>query len=149
DHDGRNRLRRLLRRRHGGRGPRQDEIHVRPHELCGEGGKLRSRSLRPPLLDGDVLTVNVAMLVQRLTEDRQERCARRGWGHREGTDTVDPSCIILLSPGGERRREQAQDEHHDAPDSATPHRHLLELALYRPSSFHGSRTTVSPELFLP
>jgi hypothetical protein len=50
----------------------------------------------------------------------------------EQTDPV--HLCRLLCVDGERRREQAQGEHHDAPNGAVPHGRLLAWVSYRPAS---------------
>src|SRR5262249_23666511 len=106
-------------------------VHLELDQLGRPIAEPLGTALRSPELDDEILTLNVAEGPKALPESLQNLR-----GRAPTMEQTDPVYLCrLLRIGGERRREQAQGEHYDAPDSATPHGHLLTSTSYRPASF--------------
>jgi hypothetical protein len=99
---------------------------------------------RPPVLDEDVLALDVT----KLAEPLQKRLGRLRWagGVTQVANPIDFPCLLRL--GGERRKSQAESENDREPDQ--PHGHLGEdglagsLTERRDANQHGTHVTRAP-----
>ena len=89
--------------------PRHDDVDLEPDQLGRESGEPLVLSLRPSVLDHDVLALDVAELAQPSPERLDEMLGRhgRGRGHEEA-DPIDLPRLLRL--GGERRGEEAASQ---------------------------------------
>jgi hypothetical protein len=87
----------------GGTSPRirghYDDIHVQADQFGSEAGEPVGLSLGIPELDGEVLALDVAQLVQPLLKSLIDGCGAR----IAGRQYTDPVHLRLLGAGGERR----------------------------------------------
>src|SRR4029453_787702 len=99
----------------GGGGPcRHDYLSPLSEQLCDEAGKTLVLPFRPSILDGEILSLDVAQLAQALAEWPDEI----GLQGRRGVPE-DPSPVPFP---GEWRCEEANGENDREPDQ--PHAHL-------------------------
>src|SRR5262249_3113257 len=105
----------------GGTSPRirghYDDIHVQADQFGGEAGEPVGLSFGIPELDGEILALDVAQLVQSLLKSLKDRSGA-GIAGRQYTD---PVRLRLLAVGGERRKKETENDRE--PDQ--PHAHLL------------------------
>jgi hypothetical protein len=97
-------------------------------ELRGQRGEPVSLSLTIPIVEEDGLPLHIAEVTESLLEGYETWCRMLLGG---GFQHTNPGDFLphWLRRGGERRCDQAQDEHDEATEDATPHGRLLKSAL--------------------
>src|SRR5262249_24223378 len=115
---------------------RCDHRHLPPNQVGHQRLQLIILALRPTVLDGDVLALDIVCFLQALTKRRQEK---GGWLRESGVEEPDHRHPLLLRARGERPRSRHAAEQRD------------ELAALHSitSSARASRLsgTVSPSAF--
>ena len=122
DHDDRNRLSRTLRHQRCCRRPDDHDIYLEADKFGDQLGITLGLAVSVSVLDGDVLALDVAEITETLPECRG---VWLGWRGRFGWEQdSDPRHLPgLLSPRGERRKNNAESENDREPDQ--PHGHLV------------------------
>jgi len=92
-----------------------DDMHVEPHQLCGEIGRAILAVVREPTVDGDILSFDPAEFLQPLPERRNHRSAGRAAEEKAQAAEL---CRLLASGGrAQGRHQRASDQQHDVPSS--------------------------------
>jgi hypothetical protein len=99
-----------------------DEVQVKPHQFGNESGIAFGLAVSPPVLNGDVLAIDIAEVAESLTECGDVRLIWSLW-FRWDQDADAWDLRHLLCRSGERRNGQAESENDREPDP--PHGHLV------------------------
>ncbi len=105
--DNRNRLRGMLGRQRGLRRERYDNVDLKAHEVGRQFGQLIELAFRPAKLEGDVLALDVAEVLQALTHGLE--CRRRIWPQHPNARNF----FALLRARGARPRHRGAAEERD------------------------------------
>src|SRR5262249_57636348 len=122
------------RKDHGGRGGKED-VNVATDEVSRQRWEEGDVPFCIAVLQDEVLPLDVSQLTQALLQGfvaapLPDLLRTPG----ENPNTRD--FPLLLGFGGERHREQAQDERDDAPNGAVPHGRLLQSTSCRAAASH-------------
>src|SRR4029453_12911338 len=118
-HDDGDRRRGALGRLGSGGGARDDDVHVEPNQLGGEGGEPVSVVAVESALDEDVLALDVPQLPHPLEETLPGAPAPRAVRRRTPEKAYPMDLRGLLGVGGGRPKRQADSENDREPDQ--PH----------------------------
>jgi hypothetical protein len=104
-------------------GPGDEYVDLPTEELGNEGGILLWR-LRRPMLDDDVLSLDVPVVTQTLPHRLRVIVSRSVGECLEDPDTPQSSCLLRLHDG--RSGEEAKKEEDDAAKPQSVHAHPRE-----------------------
>jgi hypothetical protein len=105
-------------------------VNLQPYKFVCLRHKRLAAAIRKAPLDGEISPLNITEFVESFRKSFQR--PRRKRTERKHPDPVDLPRLLCLSAIW--RREQAQDERDDGPNSAVPHGRLLASVSCRSSS---------------
>src|SRR4029453_12127912 len=108
----------------------EDRVNLQPYEFVCLRRKRLAAAIRKAPLDGEIPPLNITEFVESFRKSFQRPRRRRT--ERKNPDLVDLPRLLCLRAMW--RREQAQDERDDGPNSAVPHGRLLTSVSCRSSS---------------